>query len=267
MTRNRIKDFLRYIATGCRTMGFVPTLQWVFGTVQSNLKISRPLCRKVRPRFLSHPVNLRACSSDFFVFRQIMIENEYLPLASQKVTTLIDLGANIGLSSAWFLSHFPNSKSFAVEADSSNYGACVENLAPYGDRARVLLGAAWSTRGPLALHRWSSGIDTTVEPIGPDNEPQESVQGYDIATLIEMSGFEQVDILKIDIEEAEAAVFSADISSWAGRVRNLCIELHGQRCRDVFFHAMEHYDYNHSVSGELDLCTDIQPKTGAKVIA
>jgi hypothetical protein len=48
-----------------------------------------------------------------------------------------------------------------------------------------------------------------------------------------MSGFAQVDLMKIDIEGAETTVFRIDVSNWLGRVRNICIELHGQACRDL----------------------------------
>jgi hypothetical protein len=42
-----------------------------------------------------------------------------------------------------------------------------------------------------------------------------------LANLIEMSGFLQVDLLKMDIEGAETTVFRANVSNWLGRVRNL----------------------------------------------
>ena len=86
------------------------------------------------------------------------------------------------------------------------------------------------------------------------------MQGWDLASLIEMSGFPQVDLLKIDIEGAEAEIFCAGVSNWLPRVRNLCIELHGAACRKAFFSALAGYDFERAHSGSLDLCTNLRLK-------
>ena len=263
MTIKRVTGFLRYCASACSTVGLVPTCQWVFGTAQLNLNIATPRLLNVRPPFLKYPVKLRARTSDPFVFRQIMIENEYLPLKDLRVETILDLGANIGLASAWFLNRFPAATVFAVEAAADNYPTCKENLAQYGSRARVLHGAAWSSRETLTLRRKSCAADNSVHESGTGHPDEVQVEGWDIASLIEMSGFKQVDLLKIDIEGAEAEVFRADVSQWLGRVRNLCIELHGEECRKAFFGALAGYDFEHTQSGELDICTNLRPRASA----
>jgi FkbM family methyltransferase len=260
MNVDRVSRFLQYCAKATSAVGVVPTFQWIFGTAQLNLNIAVPRFLNVRPRFLKHPVKLRARTSDPFVFRQIMIESEYLPLKDLRVATILDLGANIGLASAWFLNCFPDARVFAVEADADNCAACRDNLAAYGIRARVLHGAAWSRREMLTLHRKSSAADNFVENAGDTAGEQMPVQGWDIANLIEMSGFAQIDLLKIDIEGAEEAIFRAKVSGWLPRVHNLCVELHGKPCRDAFLGALADYDFEHGQSGELDLCTNLRLK-------
>jgi FkbM family methyltransferase len=189
-----------------------------------------------------------------------MIDNEHQPLEDLSVATILDLGANIGLASAWFLSRFPNARAFAVEADPDNFAVCQENLAPYGDRARVLHGAVWSHQTTLTLHHRATQADNWVQEPEKGATGEIQVQGWDLPSLIAMSGFEKIDLLKIDIEGAEANIFQADPSSWLGRVRNLCIELHGPACQEPFFAALSAYDYRHQRSGELDICTNLQWK-------
>jgi FkbM family methyltransferase len=150
-----------------------------------------------------------------------------------------------------------------VEADKDTYATCRENLAPYGNRARTLHGAAWSRQTNLTLRRNSCAADNSVEETVAGDEGEIQVPAWNLASLIEMSGFAQVDLLKIDIEGAEATVFRADVSNWLGRVRNLCIELHGQACREAFFEALAGYDYEYERSGELDICTNLRPKVAA----
>jgi len=263
MRIERVTNFLGYLATASRAIGVPATLKWLYGTAQLNLKIDWPSVLSVQPLCLRYPVKLRARTSDPFVFRQIMIENEYRPIKDLRVATIIDLGANVGLASAWMLSNFPEASVFSVEAATDNFACCRDNLTPYGDRARVLHGAAWSSRTDLALHPQVCAADNKVETISAGDAGAVFVKGYDLASLIEMSGFEQVDLLKIDIEGAESEVFGVEVSKWLGRVHNLCIELHGQQCRDIFFEALAAYDYEHMVSGELDVCTNLRPKIAA----
>jgi FkbM family methyltransferase len=261
---NKIADLshiLELWPSAISKVGMVPTCQWTFGRLQKTLRIGAPRSLNVQPRFLKHPVKLRARTSDPFIFQQIMIEDEYFPLKDLGVATILDLGANIGLASAWFLSCFTQSAVFAVEADADNYALCCENLKVYGSRVRVLHGAAWSRSTLVNLRRRSSAADNSVYEVGMGDPSDSQLKAWDIASLIEMSGFEHVDLLKIDIEGAEAEIFSAGVSTWLPRVRNLCIELHGETCRDIFFRAMAGYQFEHARSGELDLCTRLhQPQ-------
>lgn len=260
MKIERIRNFLKYCATASRSIGVTATCKWIFGTAQLYFHISVPRSLSVRPSFLRYPVRLRARTSDPFVFRQIMIENEYLPLKSLHAETVIDLGANIGLASAWFLGSFPQASVLAVEAAADNAAACRENLAPYGSRARVVHGAAWSSRTTLTLHPQVSATDNIVKESRAGDSAGMQVEAWDLPSLIELSGFAQVDLLKIDIEGAEAEVFRTGAPQWLGRIRNLCIELHGQQCREVFYRALEGFDYTVTQSGELDNCTNIRSK-------
>ena len=267
MNLGRFNRFLKYCASAIRKVGGVTTCEWIFSTAQLNLNIATPRFVNLRPPFLKHGVKLRAMTSDPFVFRQIMIEDEYLPLAGLRITTVLDLGANIGLASAWFLSRFPEASVYAVEAEADNYATCCENLAAYGSQARVLHGAAWSQRSTLSLRRNSCAANNSVHESGdrPREMREAQVQAWDLASLIEMSGFAHVDLLKIDIEGAETAIFGTDVSNWLPRVSALCIELHGEACRHSFFQALAGYDFDHVRSGELDICTNLRPKMNPSI--
>lgn len=260
MKIERIGNFLKYCATACRGIGVAATCKWIFATAQLYFHLSVPRYLRVRPSFLRYPVKLRARSSDPFVFRQIMIENEYLPLEKLRIETMIDLGANIGLASAWFLGRFPQASVLAVEAAADNAAVCRQNLAPYGSRAGVVHGAAWSCRTALTLHPQICAADNIVQQSRAGDSAGMQVEGWDIPSLIELSGFAQVDLLKIDIEGAEAEVFRSGAPQWLGRIRNLCIELHGPACREVFYKALEGFDYTRTQSGELDICSNLRPR-------
>ena len=69
----------------------------------------------------------------------------------KSVSFILDLGANVGFASAYFLNCFPESRILAVEPDEGNVEMCRTNLEPYGERAQVLHGAVWSHNTRLSL--------------------------------------------------------------------------------------------------------------------
>jgi len=211
-----------------------------------------------------HPLSVRlGKTSDLRVFEDIFLVDEYACLRALKdVFLVLDLGANVGFSSAYFLSSFPKAKVVAVEPDADNCTVCAANLAPYGSRAVLVCGAVWTRRTKLRFSETSVGIGNEWgRQMEESPQMDAAVEAWDVASLIDMGGFEKADMVKIDIEGGEAAIFGhgAD-KSWLSRVRNICIELHGQECKDAFFKALEGFDYELSYSHELTICTGLRVK-------
>ena len=92
---------------------------------------------KITSKFFRHPLYARPRTSDLQIFNAIFAEGEYRNLDDlQGIRLVIDCGANVGYSSAYFLSRFPECVVIAVEADPENFEMLRRNLAPYGERAR-----------------------------------------------------------------------------------------------------------------------------------
>ena len=75
-----------------------------------------------------------------------------------------------------------------------------------------------------------------------------------------MAGFPHIDLLKVDIERAELAVFSETAQRWLPKIRNLCIELHGPDCEAALFGALSGYNFDLKRDGELTICTNLRQK-------
>lgn len=220
---------------------------------------------RVRPRQVRHALTVRLRgSSDMSAFRQIFCRDEYSSLRNlDNVSLVMDLGANVGFSSAYFLNCFQDCRVIAVEPDERNVTICRTNLNPYCDRALLLHGAAWNKDTRLRLSKGKFGDKrewaTQVMDVS-DGIERDGVQAWDVNHLIDMAGAKTVDLLKIDIERSELELFGDTAETWLPRVRNICIELHGADCEERFFGALRNFDYELELSGELTICRNIRAK-------
>src|SRR5262245_60653570 len=216
---------------------------------------------RVHPRWSMHPLFGRRYSSDLDVFDQIFIQREYECLDDlREVGLVIDCGANVGYSSAYFLSHHPKSRIIAVEPDPENFAMLRRNLAPYGTRVTLIHAGVWSHTTRLALSecRYRDGLEWSRQVRVFEPGDMEAIEGVDIGTLLKFSGQNRISLLKVDVEGVEKVIFSANYQSWLGRVDAIAIELHDDStfgdATGAFFTAIEGRGFNVSHSGELTIC-------------
>jgi FkbM family methyltransferase len=216
----------------------------------------------LRSKYALHPVQCRTKSSDVSVFWQIFISREYSCLDDvASADLIIDCGANIGCSAAYFLTGYPHCKLIAVEPDPKNFEMLSRNLAPYGDRAKLLHAAVWSHPARLTFaetpYRDGSGWSRQVRECLADEE-EAGFAAVGIGDLLKQSGRSRISILKIDIEGAEAVVFSKNYESWIDQVDTLVIELHDDTmfgdCSSVFEKAIAGRGFTKSHCEELTVC-------------
>ena len=265
----QIAGKIKMFETWRRSAGWQPASAFAGHRFKAVLGLPQSATLTIKPRQAMYPVSARlGGSSDMEVFNQIFVIDEYSCVSDIDSPGLIfDLGANVGYSSAYFLSNYPAADVVAVEPDPANFEVCLRNLTPYGDRVKTVRGAVWSNRSKLALSRGTFGdgrewASQVREIDGKDT--LEEVQGWDIPSLLAVAGRDQVDLLKVDIEGSEIDVFGPQSSAWLPKVRNICIELHGPRCEEVFFHALKEFEYQLIRFGELTVCKGLRPKNYAR---
>ena len=95
-------------------------------------------------------VYCRAGGSDLRVFAQLLANREYRCLDQSDISGLvIDCGANIGLSTLYFLTRFPNAHLIALEPDPDNFKMLARNTAAFSDRVTLLQAAVWNKNARL----------------------------------------------------------------------------------------------------------------------
>ena len=160
------------------------------------------------------------------MFYQIFAHREYRCLDHvQNPKLIIDCGANVGYSAAYFLSRFPGANLIAIEPDRSNYEALRDNLRPYANWEAINSGV-WVKSTGLVMSESGSGSGEEwgrqVREAGPGETAQ--MTAVNIGDLI---GNQRVGILKIDIEGAEDLIFQSP-APWLSQTENVTIEIHSQ---------------------------------------
>ena len=210
-------------------------------------------------KYLKHPVYFRPKSTDRYVFREIFIWREYECLDWLKSASLvIDCGANVGYSSAYFLSRFPACVVVALEPDSGNFELLQQNVALYGDRCRTIKAAVWPEHTVLAFDPTpyrGGGENARVVRVSLGNENQQ-IQAMTIPEILRTSGFDRVSLLKIDIEKSELELFGSGPCDWLQLVDCIVIELHDEQCEAVFYKAAEAYNFSCSRHGALTVAVN-----------
>lgn len=213
-------------------------------------------CYPVYIRGIAHPVYCRFGTSDPWVLSQIFIDEEYSHLTGLEETKFIlDCGGNVGYAAVYFLNHYPAAQVIVVEPDPGNLEICRKNLAAYGDRVQIVPSAIWSQATDLVLE---NPFDTAGEwaiCVRPAQAGEQAdLVATDIGSLMQQFGWSKIDILKVDIETAEAEVFAHNYRAWLDTVRHLAIEIHqvpGDRCQQVVMAALSQYDCEVWAAGEL----------------
>lgn len=220
----------------------------------------------VRPKNAAADVLIRGNSSDAEVFGQIYIQAEYACLLDLKAVDLvIDAGANVGYSSIYFLSHFPDCQVVAIEPDPANFAVLRENLAPYGSRVTLHNCGIWSKPAQLAIEssHYRDGREWTRQVRECEPGEQGDITAITIPQILQQSGRDRLSLLKMDIEGAEAVVFAdAACRDWLARTEAVAIELHDDtsfgQATDLFHEAIRNHHFQISHSGELTICRRLQ---------
>jgi FkbM family methyltransferase len=176
------------------------------------------------PPGILYPVQVRARTTDVDVYGQVLLDYEYsfdLPFSPE---TIIDVGANIGMASIYFLHRYPKAKIIAIEPEPSNFAVLARNIRPYPSIVPVHA-ALWSRDGEISIsspepNGGTKGKDGFVTHDGPGTR----VRAITLQTLMREMRINSIDLLKVDIEGAEKEVFEA--CDWMRVVRCLMIELH-----------------------------------------
>ncbi|HSK11695.1 MAG TPA: FkbM family methyltransferase, partial [Phnomibacter sp.] len=166
---------------------------------------------------LKHPVHLRAHTSDNLVFKQIFGMGEYDIRFPFEPKNIIDGGGNIGLFAIIMANRYPNARIISIEPDAGNFAQLVKNTAPYPNIIPIHAGL-WHKPCDLEI------VDDAMDEWGlqvRETEDEHGMQAITIGALMETYNMPTIDVVKLDVEGAEAAIFSDNYHNWMSKTRIL----------------------------------------------
>lgn len=184
-------------------------------------------------------VGIRIGTSDYDVFKQIFLQDEYLPIVELfksknfNPIVIIDLGANVGYTTLYLKKFYPHAKYYAVEPYKPNFIMVSKNLESQG--VALMNKAIWRVNGQVDLNcdfrdgkEWSMAVSHEQSSKSKNSiiidaiTFHEYVSNYDIKSI---------DFLKMDIEGAEESVlFSDGFLKCIDKVKCIAVEIHDEVC-------------------------------------
>jgi FkbM family methyltransferase len=144
-----------------------------------------------------------------------------LDVYGTRARVIIDAGANVGDSTARLRACHPEARIFAIEADPDNFELLQRNFAE-DSQVTCLHRALWSSPGIVYVEKTWAHVASQVSE---ENRSGIPVKAITVPQLMEEYGLEEIGILKLDIEGAEAEVLRTSDREWLKKVRCLVFEV------------------------------------------
>ena len=206
---------------------------------------------------ISTPFAYRPIHGDVTIINLIFGSQEYqLPTIKDFQPKLIlDCGGNIGCAAVYFANKYPGVKIYSIEPEKNNFKLLRFNTNFYTN-VYPLYSALWDKETTICVKENNIYPDDTLGFMTFETtaDAPDTVKTTTISKLLAESGFDEIDLLKVDIEGAEKEVFGApDVDEWLSKVKVLIIELHDRMkrgCSNAFFKAVSKYKWFFAFRGE-----------------
>jgi FkbM family methyltransferase len=165
---------------------------------------------------------------------------------------MIDAGANIGLTSIYFKSFYPDAKVIALEPSSGTFDRMETNMKINDlSNTTALKMGLWGRNTHLKPdHSFRGGLDWSFRLVETDAAQGDAIQVVSMPWLIDHYQLSSIDFLKIDIEGGESSVLNEDSElEWLSKVNVVAVEIHdefGFRERIERLLQQKGFDLSHS---------------------
>lgn len=240
-----------------RLDSFLDNVNWLSKITGGKYEAARYIIKsKFKPglpgqgNFAHLPITFR--KQDMSALREVLIDAEYAFLkpyiATSQPICILDAGAHIGTFALWCLSQNAEAEIYSVEADPNTFAVLKKNIQPaahYGHAWRAVNRAAWKEEAALKFSVAGDSMSHKVSDKGTIK-----VLGANLEKFFELSKFERIGLLKVDIEGAEEAFLTAQ-PELLNKVDMVVIEIHPKLCNEQTIRSLlaEHFQVVEDIKG------------------
>jgi FkbM family methyltransferase len=141
------------------------------------------------------------------------------------IRRILDLGANIGVATLFLAARFPQAEVACMEPSPGNQALLRQNIQLNGVRGTVFEGAVGTASGHADLDVGANPDNFSLTPASASGETLR-VQQFAVPEVMSAMGWDEIDLLKIDIEGYEKTLFHSN-QTWLSRIRLIVGEAHG----------------------------------------
>jgi FkbM family methyltransferase len=146
-----------------------------------------------------------------------LVQKWQTPAENKVSLKILDIGANIGLFTLFVSDIYPLSQSVLVEPDHENVSLLKKNISNH----KIIEAALYLKDGFVSF---DSNLPHNAKKIASDGATL--VKAVSLKTVFSESNFENVDILKMDIEGGEWALLIPENIPYFQKARLLIVEYH-----------------------------------------
>ena len=182
-------------------------------------------------------VHYRTSSSDMVLIYEILLKSKYrreyyFPEAI-KPKVIFDIGGNIGITSIYLASVFPDALIYTFEPLKENFEILQENTSQYKNIEIFNVGLG-SKNGNFKVYLSDNnenygGVSFYSEVEGSMDESFTECEIKNVNEIIQELGISKIDLIKIDTEGAEYDILKAVKNDFLKKTSWITGELHGNR--------------------------------------
>lgn len=168
-------------------------------------------------------------------FKESVFQEDYIKGFPREIihdfenSTVVDVGANVGYFSLWWLSRFPRSKVIAVEPMPNNFSLLERNKALNPDKNFHLVNCAVRSRaGNIILNFDQSDSFTTAASVLKNTRGRDEicVKAISLNQLLADFHLSRIDFLKLDCEGSEYDILYHCDGALLDSIRCIAMEAH-----------------------------------------
>lgn len=180
---------------------------------------------------------------DIQSIREVLLEHAYRLAFPISNGVLVDLGANIGLTSVWLTKEYGFASVIAVEPDAGNAALARKNFDLNGIPGTILEAAIGPFDGTV---RFQAAEESNLGRLSDEGE---LVRSISMRSVLNRFCLSEVDLVKMDIEGGEEALLTGP-PEWLYQTKAIIAEFHPNAVNyRALTQLLERHGFNHIRAG------------------